>query len=124
SGLSAKYPEVDWRRVRSEFQHACAWPNPGTHLPETPNTGLARFVWDVRDAGGRVVFSSERYERHRSAAEELLAEAGVPDSTLLLLPDQGDRADPASRARQLRELGDSEVLAVFGGRQDHRAAVV
>ncbi|MHA6801824.1 L-tyrosine/L-tryptophan isonitrile synthase family protein [Salinifilum ghardaiensis] len=124
SGLARRYPEVDWWAVYAEFRRAFHARSRERTGSDTVNAGLARFVWDVRDAGGHVVFSTGRRERCRRAVEDVLATAGVPDSTLLFLPDERSGPGWQLRVEKLRELPDSEVLAVFDGRRAHRAAVV
>lgn len=122
TGLSARYPRVDWQRVGGEFHRSFL--GTGDELrTDTVNAGLARFVWDVRDAGGRVVFCTGRVEPARVPIEEVLREAGVPDAELLCLPDAVDRPVSEMKVERLRELGDIDVVAVFDDVLAHRIAV-
>lgn len=123
SGLAAKYPDVDWRQVHEDFFHAFARPRSGLRT-DAVNAGLARFVWDVRDAGGLVVFCTGRRERVREHTEAVLAAGGVPESVLLCVPDDRTRPIPELKVELLRGLGAGvEVVAVFDDMRDNRAAL-
>ncbi|RCW47267.1 pyoverdine/dityrosine biosynthesis protein [Halopolyspora algeriensis] len=121
-GLAAKYPGVNWQRVHAEFFRVFA--RSGEQLrTDTVNAGLARFVWDVHDAGGRVVFGTSRRRRVREYTREVLDTAGVPDTELLFLPD--DRVRPISelKVEQLRELGEIDLVAAFDDMLANRIAI-
>ncbi|GAA2821537.1 L-tyrosine/L-tryptophan isonitrile synthase family protein [Saccharopolyspora taberi] len=122
SGLGDKYPEVDWRQVHSDFFRAFARPWERLRT-DTVNAGLARFVWDVQDAGGQVVFCTGRRERVRRYTEEVLAEAGVPDAVLLCMPDERTRPISELKVEKLRELGELDVVAVFDDMLCNRIAL-
>lgn len=124
TGIGNKYPEVDWWQVHADFIRAFRSRTRENSGADTINAGLSRFVWDVRDAGGCVVFSTSRHERHRTSTREVLATAGVPNSTLLCLPDDHSRPMSEVRVEQLRELADREIVAVFDDRQTNRMAIV
>ncbi|MDR7301945.1 L-tyrosine/L-tryptophan isonitrile synthase family protein [Haloactinomyces albus] len=122
SGLAAKYPAVNWRRVHTEFFRAFA--QPGEQLrTDTVNAGLARFVWDVHDAGGRVVFCTGRRGHVRGYTREVLDTAGVPDAELLCMPDDHSRSSSELKAQLLRTLDDIDLVAVFDDRPAHRLAM-
>ena len=122
SGLDRKYPEVDWQAVHREFHRAFARPL-GQLRTDRVNAGLARFVWDVRDAGGKVVFCADRRERAREISEGVLADAGVPEAVLLCAPDERGRPTSELKAERLRELGDIGVVAVFDDVAANRMAI-
>lgn len=112
NGLDVRYPEVDWHQVYREFFQAFGrpWENLRT---DTVNAGLARFVWDVQDAGGRVVFCTGRRERVRRYTEEVLADGGVPDTLLVCMPDIRTRPISELKVEKLRELGELDIVAIF-----------
>ncbi|QUG99451.1 L-tyrosine/L-tryptophan isonitrile synthase family protein [Saccharopolyspora erythraea] len=122
SGLGRKYPAVDWRQVHAEFFHAFSRPWERLRT-DTVSPGLARFVWDVHDGGGRVVFCTGRRERVRAQTEEVLAAAGVPEAALLCMPDDRTRPISELKAEKLRELGDIDVVAVFDDLLRNRVAL-
>jgi hypothetical protein len=122
SGLAAKYPLVDWWDVHAEFSRAFGLTNE-TVRADAVTAGLARFVWDVQDAGGQVVFCSSRRERAHGHTRQVLAAAGVPDSLLLCLPDDRTRSISELKVEALRELGDLDVVAVFEDVLANRIAV-
>ncbi|GAA4611306.1 L-tyrosine/L-tryptophan isonitrile synthase family protein [Saccharopolyspora hordei] len=122
SGLGERYPAVDWAAVRADFVRAFL-ARPRERLrTDTVNAGLARFVWDVQDAGGRVVFYTRRRERFREQTEEVLAAAGIAEVTLCCLSGGGP-AGTAVAAAELRELGRLDVVAVFDDEGANRDAV-
>ncbi|RRO13777.1 hypothetical protein EIL87_22625 [Saccharopolyspora rhizosphaerae] len=123
SGLGERYPAVDWERLRGDFLRAFQ-SRPRERLrTDHVNAGLARFVWDVQDAGGQVVFCTARKERFREVTAEVLAEAGVPDATLLVVPDHTTRPIAEVKAERVRALDGLDVVAVFDDEQSNRAAV-
>jgi hypothetical protein len=122
NGLDERYPLVDWRQVYLEFFRAFARPWEKLRT-DTVNAGLARFVWDVQDAGGRVVFCTGRRERVRKYTQEVLAAAGVPDCVLLCMPDHRTRPISELKVEKLRELGELDVVAVFDDMQANRIAI-
>lgn len=121
TGLAQRYPQVDWRAVHAEFARAFA--RSRALRTDEANTGLARFVWDVQDAGGRAVLCTGRGERLREHTEAVLSAAGVPDAALLHMPDDRTRPVPELIARRLRELGELDVVAVFDALHDNRTAL-
>lgn len=114
SGLGAQYPAVDWPAVHTEFSRALARPRELLRT-DVVNAGLARFAWDVRDAGGQVVFCTGRDEQLREHTEAVLAAAGVPTAPLLCMPD--------GKAEALPELRELDVIAVFGDQREGRIAL-
>lgn len=122
SGLGAKYPLVDWHQVRVEFVRAFSR-SAETLRTDTVTPGLARFVWDVQDAGGRVVFCTGRRERARPQTEEVLACGGVPDAHLVCMPDERTRPVSELKVEKLRELGELDVVAVFDDLLANRIAI-
>ncbi|MEV6229343.1 L-tyrosine/L-tryptophan isonitrile synthase family protein [Saccharopolyspora shandongensis] len=123
SGLRERYPSVDWEEVRADFTRAFLARLREKLRTDSVNAGLARFVWDVQDAGGRVVFCTGRRERFREHTEEVLAAAGVPDATLLCLSEDGGRPPSELKVEKLRELGDVDVVAVFDDELANRIAM-
>jgi hypothetical protein len=122
NGLDEKYPKVNWRQVHAEFFRAFARPWEKLRT-DTVNAGLGRFVWDVQDAGGQVVFCTGRRERVRGYTEEVLARAGVPDAVLVCMPDDRTRPISEVKVEKLRELGDLEIVAVFDDLVANRIAI-
>ncbi|MEY8041112.1 L-tyrosine/L-tryptophan isonitrile synthase family protein [Saccharopolyspora cebuensis] len=122
-GLRGRYPEVDWHQVRSEFLRAFLSRPQDRLRGDGVNAGLARFVWDVQDAGGRVVFCTGRRERYREHTEDVLRAAGVPAATLLFLPDDRTRPRCELTVERLRDLGPVDVVAVFDDLVANRLAV-
>ncbi|MCI2422284.1 L-tyrosine/L-tryptophan isonitrile synthase family protein [Saccharopolyspora sp. K220] len=123
SGLGERYPSVDWTAVHTDFVRAFLSRSRERLRTDSVNAGLARFVWDVQDAGGRVVFCTGRRERFREHTEEVLAAAGVPDATLLCLPEDGSRPRAELKVEKLRELGELDVVAIFDDELANRIAV-
>ncbi|MFR9728047.1 L-tyrosine/L-tryptophan isonitrile synthase family protein [Saccharopolyspora sp. MS10] len=121
-GLREKYPEVDWQEVHAEFFRAFARPWNRLRTDEV-NAGLARFVWDVRDAGGQVVFCTGRRERVREHTAAALRAGGVPDAPLLCTPDERTRPIPEHKVARLREFGELDVVAVFDDMHANRIAL-
>ena len=66
SGLAERYPSVDWSAVHRDFVRAFRARSPERAHSDTVNAGLARFVWDVQDAGGQVFFYTAQREGRRS----------------------------------------------------------
>lgn len=122
SGLGERYPGVDFEQLRGEFLRAFQSRPREKLRTDRVNAGLGRFVWDVRDAGGRVVFCTGRRERFREVTEQALADAGVPDATLLFAQEDGTRPVAEAKAEQLRRLG-VDVIAVFDDELANRRAV-
>ncbi|MEQ4724886.1 L-tyrosine/L-tryptophan isonitrile synthase family protein [Nonomuraea sp. B19D2] len=85
--------------------------------------GLARFVWDVYDAGGRVVFNTGRRERVREHTEHALANAGITGTRIAFL--QNDRSRPVHelKADSLRSFADLDIVAVFDDICENRQAM-
>ncbi|GAB3556659.1 hypothetical protein J2S53_003315 [Actinopolyspora lacussalsi] len=110
-------------RFRSRESHRPAesvWDPPTAELAElntpvtgTVGSGLPRFVWDIRDAGGRVVFCVPGSERHYDHARVVLDRAGVPEADLIRVPLTGSGPATEWTVRRLRELGDTDVVAIF-----------
>jgi hypothetical protein len=123
SGLGERYPSVDWEAVHADFVRAFLARPREKLRTDSPNAGLARFVWDVQDVGGRVVFYTGRRERFREHTEEAFAAAGVPDATLLCLPEDGCRPRSELKVEKLRELGELDVVAVFDDELANRIAL-
>jgi hypothetical protein len=121
-GLGGRYPRVDWDELFRDFYRAVVRPWDKMRT-DTVNTGLSRFVWDVQDAGGQVVFCTGRRERVRAHTEEVLASAGVPDCVLLCMPNDRIRPIAELKAENLRALGDIDVVAVFDDLRENRIAL-
>ncbi len=117
TGLCGRYPDVDWDEVRTEFFHAFAGQRPGS---DAVAPGVARFVWDVLDAGGRVLFCTP--DRAREHTETVLAEAGVPHASVLGVADN-DRPAPERKVDLLRRQGTLDVVAVFDDLAANRVAL-
>lgn len=110
-------------RFRGRSSHRAAesvWDPPTAELAElhTPITGtvgagLPRFVWDIRDAGGRVVFCGPGAERHYDHARVVLDRAGVPEADLIRVPLTEAGSATEWTVHRLRELGDTDVVAIF-----------
>ncbi len=122
TGLAVQYPGVDWQRVQREF-YRCFGGAGEAMRTDTVNAGLARFVWDVRDAGGRVVFCTGRREGTREYTEDVLREAGVPDTELLCMPEERHRPVSEMKVECLRELAGVDVVAVFDDMLANRIAI-
>ncbi|QGK71922.1 L-tyrosine/L-tryptophan isonitrile synthase family protein [Allosaccharopolyspora coralli] len=117
--LRGRYPDVDWEALRVEFGHAFDRARDRPE-PESVVPGVARFVWDVLDAGGRVLFCApERLGEH---VETVLAESGVPDASVLSVPDD-DRPAAERKVELLRGQGPLDVVAVFDDLAANRRAL-
>ncbi|MFC4121581.1 L-tyrosine/L-tryptophan isonitrile synthase family protein [Nonomuraea zeae] len=90
---------------------------------DTPVPGLARFVWDVYDAGGRVVFNTGRRERVREHTEHALARAGITRPRIAFQPDDRRRAVHELKAENLRLFADLDIVAVFDDICENRQAM-
>jgi hypothetical protein len=123
TGLGKRYPRVDWDELFRDFFRACARPWDKLRT-DTVNAGLGRFVWDVQDAGGQVVFCTGRRERVRAHTETVLAVGGVRDCVLLCMPDDRIRPIVELKAESLRALGDIDVVAVFDDLRENCIALI
>ena len=122
AGLRGRYPEVDWEQVFAEFRQA--FYRPWDHLRwDVAAPGLSRFVWDVHDAGGCVVFNTARRHRVRAQTEYSLARAGITRPRLLMLADDRVRPLHELKSENLRPLTDLDVVAVFDDLCDNRRAM-
>ncbi|HEX4815174.1 MAG TPA: L-tyrosine/L-tryptophan isonitrile synthase family protein [Nonomuraea sp.] len=90
---------------------------------DTPVPGLARFVWDVYDAGGRVVFNTGRRERVREHTEHALARAGITRPRAAFLPDDRSRPVAELKAENLWSFADLDIVAVFDDICENRQAM-
>jgi hypothetical protein len=122
SGLGGKYPRVDWDELFNDFYGAVVRPWDKMRT-DTVNKGLSRFVWDVQDAGGQVVFCTGRRERVRTYTEEALANAGLPDCVILYMPNDRTRPIAELKSENLRALGDIDVVAIFDDLLENRLAL-
>lgn len=91
---------------------------------DQPSPGLARFVRDVENAGGVVVFNSDRQKSLRADTEEELAKNGLLHVRLLTIPD--DPAEPAAviKTRNLLDLTDLRIVAIFDSVAENRASLI
>lgn len=121
NALDEKYPQVDWAAVHRDF--ARAFDRPDQLRTDVVNAGLARFVWDVQDAGGRVVLCTGRRERFREHALDVLAAGGVPDVQLLCVGEDRTRSEAELKIAALRDLRGVELVAHFDDVAEDRAAV-
>ncbi|MEV4756997.1 L-tyrosine/L-tryptophan isonitrile synthase family protein [Micromonospora sp. NPDC049559] len=122
NGLRRAYPEVDPEALRQDFCRAFhrPWSNLGwDELTE----GVVRFVRDVEDRGGAVLFNTGRRERVRAWTEEVLARGGLLRPRLLMMPDDRDRPVAALKAVHLARAADLDVVAVFDDLAENRAAL-
>lgn len=120
--LSRTYPGVDFEALRLEFCHA--FHRPWAHLTwDTVTPGVVRFVRDVEDRGGTVVFNTGRRERVRAQTEAALARGGLLQPRLLMMPD--DRARPVAelKAAHVARVAELDVVAVFDDLADNRQAL-
>ncbi|MEV0621905.1 L-tyrosine/L-tryptophan isonitrile synthase family protein [Nonomuraea sp. NPDC050404] len=90
---------------------------------DTPVPGLARFVWQVYDAGGRVVFNTGRRERVRTHTEHALAGAGITGARIAFQPDDRSRPVHELKADGLRSFADLDIVAVFDDICENRQAM-
>ncbi|MBV9844408.1 MAG: L-tyrosine/L-tryptophan isonitrile synthase family protein, partial [Kutzneria sp.] len=122
SGVAGRYPDVRWDEVHAEF---C----PAFHRPwerlrsDSLAPGLVRFVRDVEDAGGEVVFNTGRRDRVRVHTSAVLARGGLGHVRLLTLPDDRVRPIAELKIENLRRLGDRDVVAVFDDLTENRQAL-
>lgn len=121
NALEEKYPQVDWRVVHRDFVRAFGRSTERVRT-DTVNAGLARFVWDVQDAGGEVVFCTARRERSRAPTRDVLAAGGVPDARVLCVGDDRTRPVPELKLAPLRVLRELEFVAFFDDVADNRMA--
>lgn len=120
NGLEDKYPQVDWRAVHRDFVRV--FDRPERLRTDVINAGLARFVWDVQDAGGRVVLCTGRRERFREQALDVLRAGGVPDAQLLCVGDDRTRPEGELKIAALRALRGIELVALFDDLAEDRTA--
>ncbi|WP_433512863.1 L-tyrosine/L-tryptophan isonitrile synthase family protein [Nonomuraea sp. CA-143628] len=90
---------------------------------DTPVPGLARFVWDVYDAGGRVIFNTGRRERVREHTEHALATAGITGPRVAFLRNDRSRPVHELKAESLRTFADLDIVAVFDDICENRQAM-
>lgn len=121
-GLRAAYPDVDFAALFDEFRRV--FYRPWTHLAEDRLTGGAvRFIRDVRDRGGEVLFGTGRRERVRVQTEAALARGGLLGPRLLMMPDDRVRPVAELKAEQAGAVRDLEIVAVFDDLAENRAAL-
>lgn len=122
SGVAGRYPEVEWDEVHAEF--CPAFYRPWEQLrSDSLAPGLVRFVRDVEDAGGEVVFNTGRRDRVRDHTEAVLARGGLSHVRLLTLPDDRVRPIAELKIENLRRLKDMDVVAVFDDLTENRQAL-
>ncbi|GAA3110070.1 L-tyrosine/L-tryptophan isonitrile synthase family protein [Streptosporangium carneum] len=122
TGLRLRYPGVDWDQMLTDY--SWAFYRPWRQLAwDTPVAGLSRFVWDVHDAGGRVVFNTARRHRVREETEHALARAGILRPRLLMLPNDRVRPVHELKSENLRALADLEVITIFDDLWRNRQAM-
>jgi Pyoverdine/dityrosine biosynthesis protein len=122
SGVAGRYPEVEWDEVHAEF--CPAFYRPWERLrSDSLAPGLVRFVRDVEDAGGEVVFNTGRRDRVRDHTEAVLARGGLSHVRLLTLPDDRVRPIAELKIENLRRLTGTDVVAVFDDLTENRQAL-
>lgn len=122
NSLRERYTAVDFNAAYELFYHAFF--NPWDRLrTDTAAPGLARFVWDVYDVGGRVVFHTGRRERVRPQTEDVLARAGIAGPRLAMLPNDRTRPVHELKAEKLEEFADLDIVAVFDDLCENRLAM-
>jgi Pyoverdine/dityrosine biosynthesis protein len=122
SGVAGRYPEVEWDDVHAEF--CPAFYRPWERLrSDSLASGLVRFVRDVEDAGGEVVFNTGRRDRVREHTKAVLARGGLAHVRLLTLPDDRVRPIAELKVENLRRLGDLDVVAVFDDLTENRQSL-
>ncbi|MEU7741922.1 L-tyrosine/L-tryptophan isonitrile synthase family protein [Nonomuraea sp. NPDC049158] len=90
---------------------------------DTPVPGLARFVWEVYDAGGRVIFNTGRRERVREHTEHALAAAGITGPRVAFLRNDRSRPVHELKAESLPTFADLDIVAVFDDICENRQAM-
>ncbi|WP_412543322.1 L-tyrosine/L-tryptophan isonitrile synthase family protein [Longispora sp. K20-0274] len=120
AGLAERYPEMDL-----VFQAFCSeFFEPWDRMrADEPVPGLARFVWDVHDAGGCVVFNTGRRVRVRAHTEAALARAGVLAPRMAMMPDDRTRPVHEHKAENVAGFADLDIVAVFDDLCDNRRAL-
>ncbi len=121
TGLGAKYPAL--RGVHS-LDSSLYWDEAALHTDRvTP--GLRGFVERVRQAGGRVVFNSGRWQATAEASSrQSFAAAGLTDVDLLIgNPGYSDAENKRRREAEIRARF-GEVVAVIDDRKSNRDAIV
>ncbi|MBV1850608.1 L-tyrosine/L-tryptophan isonitrile synthase family protein [Catellatospora tritici] len=119
TGLWQENPHADPDGVFDDFWHEFF--NPWDRMrADEPAPGLRRFIWDVYDAGGCVVFNTGRRERVRDHTEAALARAGVVWPRMVMAPDDRQRPVHDHKAENLRLLDDLDIVAVFDDLCDNR----
>ncbi|AHH96909.1 hypothetical protein GCM10010174_74330 [Kutzneria viridogrisea] len=122
SGVAGRYPEVAWDEVHAEF--CPAFYRPWERLrSDSLAPGLVRFVRDVEDAGGEVVFNTGRRDRVRDHTQAVLARGGLSHVRLLTLPDDRVRPIAELKIENLRRLTGTDVVAVFDDLTENRQAL-
>lgn len=120
--LREQYPNMDFDAAYELFCHAFF--NPWDRLrTDEAAPGLARFVWEVHDVGGRVVFHTGRRERVRPQTEDVLARAGIARPRLVMLPNDRVRPVHELKAEGLEQFADLDVVAVFDDLCENRLAM-
>ena len=119
SGVAGRYPDVEWDDVHAEF--CPAFYRPWERLrSDSLAPGLVRFVRDVEDAGGEVVFNTGRRDRVREHTTAVLARGGLTHVRLLTLPDDRVRPIAELKVENLRRLSGLDVVAVFDDLTENR----
>ncbi|MFI9382608.1 L-tyrosine/L-tryptophan isonitrile synthase family protein [Kutzneria sp. NPDC052558] len=119
SGVAGRYPDVEWDDVHAEF--CPAFYRPWERLrSDSLAPGLVRFVRDVEDAGGEVVFNTGRRDRVREHTTAVLARGGLTHVRLLTLPDDRVRPIAELKVENLRRLAGLDVIAVFDDLTENR----
>ncbi|ADD41033.1 L-tyrosine/L-tryptophan isonitrile synthase family protein [Stackebrandtia nassauensis] len=90
---------------------------------DEPVPGLARFVWEVQDCGGEVVFNTGRRERVRRHTEAALRAAGVVSPRMVMAPDDRTRPVREHKSENLRAFDDVDIVAVFDDLPGNRRAL-
>ncbi|MFK4085004.1 L-tyrosine/L-tryptophan isonitrile synthase family protein [Kribbella sp. NPDC020789] len=122
NGLRQAYPAVDFDTLREQFFQA--FHRPWSNLTwDDLAEGVVRFVRDVENRGGTVVYNTGRRERVRAQTEAALARGGLLRPRLLMMPD--DRTQPVAELKALHaaKVSGLDVVAVFDDLADNLQAL-
>jgi hypothetical protein len=122
NGLSRAYPDVDFEAMRLDYCRA--FHRPWARLAHDDlAAGVVRFIRDVEDRGGTVVFNTGRRERVRTPTEAALANGGLLGPRLLMMPDDRIRPVAELKAVHTAKVADLDIVAVFDDLADNREAL-
>ncbi|MBK7859721.1 MAG: hypothetical protein IPJ65_14095 [Archangiaceae bacterium] len=121
TGLGEQYPRL---KGLHSLDSDLYWDEAALHT-DRPTPGLKAFVERVQEAGGRVVFSSGRWQATAEASARASFAAGGLDPIDLLIGNPGfsDAENKRRRETEIR-VRYGEVVAVIDDRKSNRDAMI